>query len=428
MGLFSSCWSLTIRLLITASILLVILPNLPDNLFPSFPLDPVSYDMPKIDNFFTKVKWNSLISDKAVPILKSKIIGPEALAVKGNKIYTGLGDGRLVVIDKESLNIKTIANLADPNAIGCGDNIIKNTSTCGRVLGLRFGDDSKLYFVDGAKGLYSYDLEINKLSHIALGSSTPWKGIYNSLVFDPKDNDLVYISVSSNRWTLDGILWSYLEMRPDGFVLAVNIKTGSVHKILEGHIFYNGLDISPDKSSLLVSVTGEYKILKVDLDIIKESIQTDKPVTSVQVLVDGLPGAPDNIHVFANELYIAMPALRLNSTLLDNLSSLPNVRKAVGRLANLLSRLLILISEKVYSHPKLQYLSVELLSGHVLTYAMPKASGVLIVDANTGKLKRILGSVYPLIADATLDTNSGDLYLGSFKNDYLLKIKAKDLK
>ncbi|XP_053211699.1 adipocyte plasma membrane-associated protein-like [Panonychus citri] len=431
MGLFSFFWNLSVRLSLVSCIFLAILPNLPDDLFPSFPFDPVSYEIPATDSFFNKIKWNSLISDKSDTLIESQVVGPESIISKSSYIYTGLGDGRIVAIHKENLKVKTLVNLNDPGAGGCGDNVIINTTTCGRPLGLRFGLDGKIYFVDAVKGLFSFDLETNQLNHLSLGSksSADYKGFYNDLVFDPKNEDIVYISVTSSRWTMDSIIWSLLEMRADGFILSVNLKNGQVNKILTGHRFYNGLEISPDKSSLLISVTGEFKILKVDLSDIEKSLETGQSVSSVQILINDLPGMPDNIRVFGNDLYIGLPLLRRNSTIIDNLSTLPKIRKIIGRLSNLIDRFLTLLHEKVYPHPKLREMSVSFRNGHILHQAIPSSSGVLIIDANTGKPKRILGSsTHPSISEALLDTSNGDLYLGSYRNNYLLKIKAKDLK
>lgn len=41
--------------------------------------------------------------------LKDNIIGPESLAIKGDRLFSGLADGRIVEIDKNKLDkIKTI--------------------------------------------------------------------------------------------------------------------------------------------------------------------------------------------------------------------------------------------------------------------------------------------------------------------------------
>lgn len=136
------------------------------------------------------------------------------------------------------------------------------------------------------------------------------------------------------------IMWGMVDMRKDGLVLAVDIKTGKHHVVVDDVIFANGLEISPNKRALLVALTGEYKILKIDLADIDLAIKNNKPVSNKPSLIEKLPGNPDNIRLFGNELYIGLPMISLNSTISDRLSKLPAVRKSFGRFAHLIGRLL----------------------------------------------------------------------------------------
>lgn len=420
-------------------VLVVILPYLPDQLFPDFPLDPAKHETPKSDQFFTKVKWNTLISDKAKRIGENTIIGPESMAMKGDSLFTGLADGRLVEINKNNMNqIKTLTRFHTKGS-QCGDSKENNATLCGRILGLKFAQDGNLYFVEATKGLHVVTFEPSvKVKHVALGpdGKGPNKitGVFNDVAIDPNNPDLVYVSVSTTKWHMDRIVWSLVDMNKDGLVLAVNVKTGKHHIIMDDLVFTNGMEISPNKRSLLVAEWGGRKIYKIDLADIDVAIKSGKPIKNRPTLIDNLPGGPDNIRVFGNDLYIGMPLVSPSSTIHDRLSSMSAIRKSLGRLANLASRGLVQLDRlmKMAGYDKcgcMLDMARYLDTGAILHKIMPADAGVLIIDGNTGKIRRILGSSgYPSISEALLDVSNGDLYLGSYRNAYIGKISGSDLK
>lgn len=52
--------------------------------------------------------------------LKDDVIGPESLAIRGDRLFTGLADGRLVEIGKNNLdNLKTVTKQYTAES-GCG--------------------------------------------------------------------------------------------------------------------------------------------------------------------------------------------------------------------------------------------------------------------------------------------------------------------
>jgi len=87
--------------------------------------------------------------------------------------------------------------------------------------------------------------------------------------------------------------------------------------------FANGVAIDPSGRFLIVAETGEYRIHKISLD------STDKGQSSV--ILDNLPGFPDNVHIGQNGRYwIGLAAPRVK--ILDDLASKPFLRKVVQRL------------------------------------------------------------------------------------------------
>lgn len=215
-----------------------------------------------------------------------------------------------------------------------------------------------------------------RAKHIALGPDSKDKfiGIFNDLALDPNNPDRVYVSVTSTKWKYYQIMWSFVDMHKEGLVLAVDIKTGKHHIVLDDIAFPNGLEISPNKRSLFVATTGEHKVYKIDLADIDAAIQSGKPVTKKPALIEKLPGNPDNIRLFGNDLYIGLPIVSLNSTLSDSLSKLPLVRKSFGRFANLIARLLYQI-DRLMPCPCTKELASKFDNGYILHSLIPQNSG-----------------------------------------------------
>ena len=93
--------------------------------------------------------------------------------------------------------------------------------------------------------------------------------------------------------------------------------------IIDDLNFANGIAISADQSFLLVAETGSYRILKHWI-MGPRSGETE-------VIIDNLPGFPDNINNGLNgRFWIGLVSPR--NALLDKLSNKPFIRKIVQRL------------------------------------------------------------------------------------------------
>ena len=139
----------------------------------------------------------------------------------------------------------------DSNSIATAPGVISKIIQCGRVLGLRYHSDGYLYVVESTNGLYRVNITSNTKEHLSLGTKSDQPVIYNDLVFDPVQDNLLYVSVSSSRWYLDQIAWSIVEHDASGYILAVDLKNEKSIKITEGHSMLNGIEITTDKKNLL---------------------------------------------------------------------------------------------------------------------------------------------------------------------------------
>jgi sugar lactone lactonase YvrE len=144
------------------------------------------------------------------------------------------------------------------------------------------------------------------------------------------DSGVIYFSEASTKFgamassgTYEGSLLDIMEHGGHGQIIAFDPATGSVEVIIDGLQFANGVAISDDQSFLLVAETGSYRILKHWL--------TGTNAGQTEVLIENLPGFPDNINNGLNDrFWVGLVAPRVE--ILDTLSDKPFLRKVVQRL------------------------------------------------------------------------------------------------
>ena len=97
----------TIRdIIIISLVLALILVILPNQVFPNLPVSPTSYDTDTIPQSLDN--WNNLLAQRSQYLLNGLIVGPESITERDDFLYTGLADGRLVEINKETLKMRDI--------------------------------------------------------------------------------------------------------------------------------------------------------------------------------------------------------------------------------------------------------------------------------------------------------------------------------
>jgi len=132
-----------------------------------------------------------------------------------------------------------------------------------------------------------------------------------------------HFGASQYKGTYEGSLLDIMEHGASGQVIAFSPATGEAKVIIDDLNFANGIAISADQSFLLVAETGSYRILKHWI-MGPRSGETE-------VIIDNLPGFPDNINNGLNgRFWIGLVAPR--NALLDKLSNKPFIRKIVQRL------------------------------------------------------------------------------------------------
>jgi sugar lactone lactonase YvrE len=228
---------------------------------------------------------------------------PEDVALDAeSKIYAGLEDGRIMVLQPDGTQPHVFAN------------------TYGRPLGLIFDREGNLIVADAIKGLLSVNKagEVTVLAEEADGVKF---GCLNDL--DIGADGTIYFTEASNKFPMSQFTSDLLEHQPNGRLLALDPQSHRPRTLLRNIHFANGVAVSPDQTFVLVVETGEYRIRRVWLKEPKMG-QND-------VFIDNLPGFPDGISSNGRDrFWVALVTPR--QAAFDRMLPHPFMRKMVARL------------------------------------------------------------------------------------------------
>lgn len=374
----------------------------------SMDFEPVAYNV-SLPAFEGPLKQN-LVLDSGKMLFQQKLLGPESFAVKDGIIYTATKYGGVFAVDPVK---ETITKVADTGSDCAGS---FEEEKCGRVLGLRFAPNGDLYGVDAYKGLVKIDIRTGKVE--ILVANGQYVGNSRLLFGDDLDFDedgVIYFSQASRRWGLQQIMWLVLEHDTTGRILTYDPKTKKSGVLVDGLGFPNGVQMSVDKQSLLFTEINKKRVMKYQLK------GADKGKLSV--FADQMPGGPDNIRSTVRGTYwVAIDFARSDKTpfITEFIAPYPLLSKAFARFCFVTGQALKAIGQYV-DHPVLREWADQVENGKFLVHVVPKRGVVVELD-QSGKILRSLHSSHYTLISEVLELN-GHIYLGSFINPYLLRVK-----
>ncbi len=261
------------------------------------------------------VAWQSPVapersrrSDSSPPMPAPQVLavngtGPEDVLVdEEGRLLTGVDDGRILRLSDEGRRIEVVAD------------------TGGRPLGLELFGDGRLLVCDARAGLLVVDPATGsvepKVTGGSITASRPLNLCNNAAV---ARDGTVFFTDSTQRFGLENFMADLLEHSGTGRLLRRDVS-GEVTELLDGLQFANGVALAADESYVAVAETGSYQIRRVWLD----SGRSD-------VLVDNLPGIPDNLSTGQDGLiWVALVSPR--NPVLDRTSRYPVLRRATWAL------------------------------------------------------------------------------------------------
>lgn len=247
-------------------------------------IQPVVWRPPKVDRRSRPVKG----SLPALNVLQVNGVGPEDVVVDKGHVFTGVEDGRVLRLTSDGRRLDTIAD------------------TGGRPLGIEIYPDGRLLVCDSLRGLLLVDRVSGQIE--VLVPKGPELRVCNNAAV--AGDGTIYFTDSSARFELEFWKADLLEHSGTGRLLRRD-PDGNVDTLLDGLQFANGVALAPDESAVVVAQTGAYRLDKVVL--------TGQREGSHSVLVDGLPGFPDNISTGTDGLiWIAFASSRIRLADLAN--------------------------------------------------------------------------------------------------------------
>jgi len=276
-------------------------------LFWPVPISPVAWNAPTDRGYIDPFATNDLLRS-ANGIDLGGYEGPEdATLARDSRIYVTTNSGSIIRV--QNRGVSEFVNVG------------------GRPLGIESDNAEALVVANAELGLQHITSEGTITTLLGQIDGQPLENA-NNLGIGP--DGTIYFSQSSTKFTAAGFGGSYaaslldiLEHGGHGNVYSFDPATGDVRHLMTDLNYANGVAVSRDGRFLLVAETGHYRILKYWL--------TGEHVGMTDVLIDNLPGFPDNLKNGLNDrFWIGFAAPR--NQLIDQLSGKPFVRKVIQRL------------------------------------------------------------------------------------------------
>lgn len=243
------------------------------------PISPVAFDLPVAPGYAGAHAANTRLAGLQMIDLHGEV-GPEHIAFgPDGKLYTTVASG----------NILRMAN------DGSAQEVFAKTD--GRVLGFDFDAQGNLIAADAVLGLLSIapDRKVTVLTDKVDGDPVR----YADAVVVAK-NGKMYFSDASRRFapkdwggTFEASVFDIMEASSTGRILEYDPATRATRVVAKGMSFANGVALSQDQQVLFVNETGKFRLWRIS--VTAQDLDVTQPNHLSSVLLDNLPGYPDNL-------------------------------------------------------------------------------------------------------------------------------------
>ncbi len=212
--------------------------------------------------------------------------GPEHVVAREGWLYVAVASGAIVRMRPD----------------GSAREVVVHTG--GRPLGFDFDASGALLIADPMAGKHG-----GLFRATGHGAQAKLELLTDSVKGDPilyadgviaAKNGKLYFTDASRRFgpkatggTFVASVLDILEHQATGRVLEYDPATRSTRVLLADLCFPNGIALSADEQHLFVAETGEYRIWKLAVEA--DGLSARQPHAQAQVLLDNLPGYPDNL-------------------------------------------------------------------------------------------------------------------------------------
>lgn len=273
------------------------------------PIEPVAWHAPVDAGLIDPFEANDRLGSAKLIELRAGL-GPEDIAEGPDGLmYTTTSNGKVLRFRQNGTAVEVFADVG------------------GRPLGIEFDASGNLIVANASAGLQSVQPD----GSVAL-LVDEFDGVHIDYANDVAiaNDGTFYFSDASSKFgasqsggTYEASLMDILEHGGNGRVFRFDPASGKISILIDGLNFANGVAISADQRYLLISETGSYRILRYWL--------SGAGAGTHDVLLDNLPGFPDNVNNGLNgKFWLGLVAPR--NALIDKLADKPLLRKLVQRL------------------------------------------------------------------------------------------------
>jgi sugar lactone lactonase YvrE len=243
------------------------------------PIKAVTWHAPATSGLTGTFVANTRLANAKNIVLNGEL-GPEHVMLgPDGKLYTGVASGRILRMALDGSAQETFA------------------ATGGRPLGLAFDASGGLVVADAFKGLLSVAADGKQTVLVKAGEGGE-VAFPNAVTV--ASNGKIYFTDSSTRFTpqrwgttQEAAMLDVFEQSASGRVLEYDPQAKRVRVVAAGLSLPNGIALSSDEAHLFVSESGRYRVWQVDTAAVQ--LDMSKPSPLARVLLDNLPGFPDNL-------------------------------------------------------------------------------------------------------------------------------------
>ena len=255
------------------------------------PVAPVVWQLPGNATYSGAFTVNSRLAGLQTVAL-GKERGPEHVVARDGWLYVAVDSGAIIRLRPD----------------GSGREVVVRTG--GRPLGFDFDATGALVIADPLVGDHGGLLRYlpGQASFEWVTDSVAGKPIAYADAVVVAPDGRYYFTDASQRFgakayggTFEASILDVLEHRCTGRVLVFDPVSRTTAVVVSGLCFANGLAVAADGQALYVNETGSYRVWEVPLAA--RSASASSPPPGMRVLVDNLPGYPDNLMRGANGRY-----------------------------------------------------------------------------------------------------------------------------
>ena len=283
------------------------------------PIEPVVWSAPAAPGYTGPHAVNDKLAGLKMISLGGEE-GPEHIVLaRDGRLYTTVASGNILRVNPDGSAREVFAN------------------TGGRVLGFDFDAAGNLIAADAIRGLLSISPD---RTVTVLADKVGADPIRYADAVVVAGNGRIYLSDASTRFapaawggTFEASILDIIEQSATGRILEYDPATRAIRIVARGLSFANGVALSQDGQTLFVSETGKYRVWKIAVRA--DNLDVAQPSPLASVLLDNLPGYPDNL-MRGRDGRIWLGFAKPRNPTVDGMAGKPFLRKLTLRLPRVL--------------------------------------------------------------------------------------------